>query len=255
MLRFVRHWAFPLLAIFFAAVGACLTAYFWSWLHGQAENPSATIRNVGFVIATPVALVLAVWRSIIAQEQEDTTRRSLQEGRYQKAAEMLGSALLSVRLGGLYALFHLARDYPREFHLQVVELLAAFVRQWPTANRTSRINRRRSRSFKFPREEMQAILEFFGERTVEGRKIEKDARHTINLDESSLRGVRLSPGSRLDGVSLKLVDLSGAVFSEVQGLTKEQIHGSMQSSGVPANFRNTKDSATGEPLTVKFFKA
>ena len=236
MLRFVRHWAFPLLAIFFAAVGACLTAYFWSWLHGQAENPSATIRNVGFVIATPVALVLAVWRSIIAQEQEDTTRRSLQEGRYQKAAEMLGSALLSVRLGGLYALFHLARDYPREFHLQVVELLAAFVRHPPPIEPAGLTEDGHVLS-SFPREEMQAILEFFGERTVEGRKIEKDARHTINLDESSLRGVRLSPGSRLDGVSLKLVDLSGAVFSEVQGLTKEQIHGSMQSSGVPANFR------------------
>ena len=44
---------------------------------------------------------------------------------------MLGSDLLSVRLGGIYGLCQLAQDYPKEFHLRVVNLLAAFVRHPP----------------------------------------------------------------------------------------------------------------------------
>ena len=49
------------------SLGIFLWVEYWDWL-AQQESPSATIRNVGLVIAAPVALVLAVWRSIIAQE-------------------------------------------------------------------------------------------------------------------------------------------------------------------------------------------
>jgi Pentapeptide repeats (9 copies) len=51
--------------------------------------------------------------------------------RYSKAIEQLGTTALDaveLRLGGIYALEHIARDDP-EWHLPVVEVLAAFVRQ------------------------------------------------------------------------------------------------------------------------------
>ena len=44
---------------------------------------------------------------------------------------MLGNDVLSVRLGGIYALEHLAREHPDQYHLQIVKLLCAFVRNPP----------------------------------------------------------------------------------------------------------------------------
>ena len=41
---------------------------------------------------------------------------------------MLGSDLLSVRLGGVYALDNLAEEYPEQYHLQIMRLFCAFIR-------------------------------------------------------------------------------------------------------------------------------
>lgn len=41
---------------------------------------------------------------------------------------MLGSSILSVRLGGIYALRHLAIEHPEQYHVQVMEQLCAFIR-------------------------------------------------------------------------------------------------------------------------------
>ena len=41
---------------------------------------------------------------------------------------MLGSGVLSVRLGGIYALERLAKEHPEEYHIQIMELLCSFVR-------------------------------------------------------------------------------------------------------------------------------
>ena len=53
-------------------------------------------------------MLLAVWRSIVAERQADTAQQSLLNERYQKGAEMLGNEVLSVRMGGIYALGRLA---------------------------------------------------------------------------------------------------------------------------------------------------
>jgi hypothetical protein len=55
--------------------------------------------------------------------------------RYTKAIEQLGSSLLDIRVGGIYALERIARDSPRD-HPAVIEVLTAFVREhsgkpWP----------------------------------------------------------------------------------------------------------------------------
>ena len=206
-------------------LGVCLSFEHWEWLN-QKEDPSATIRNIGLVIAAPVALVLAVWRSVVAEEQVDTTRRTLREGSFQKAADMLGSDLLSVRLGGIYGLSRLARDYPKEYHISVVDLLAAFVRHPPPipvgpSSDSEDVPPHTSTH----REAVQTILEFLSGRTAEGLKLEKDARYTINLIGSDLRLVNFPPGSNLEGFDLKFTNLMGAFFDKVQGLTVEQLCG------------------------------
>ena len=87
-----------------------------------------TARNVGLMIGGAVALVFAVWRSWVAHKQADTARQGLLNERYQKGAEMLGNNVLSVRLGGIYALERLAAEHPEQYHVQIMKLLCAFVR-------------------------------------------------------------------------------------------------------------------------------
>ena len=94
VIQFIWGWRAPVLAVAITAAGILLAALNWCWLtESGMESPSATIRNVGLVIAAPVALVLAIWRSMVAEKQAAIAARSLQEGRFQKASEMLGSKL------------------------------------------------------------------------------------------------------------------------------------------------------------------
>ena len=90
-----------------------LSIALWNWLSGD-DSASTTIRNIGFIMAGSVALPLAIWRGIVADKQADTAQRSLLNERYQQGAEMLGNNVLSVRLGGMYALQRLAAEHPEQ---------------------------------------------------------------------------------------------------------------------------------------------
>lgn len=115
--------------------GAVLSFLFWETLHNDRDSFSTTVSNLSLVLGGTVAIVLAVWRSKVserqtdvAQRQAETVQRDMLNQQLLKGAEMLGSNLLSVRLGGIYALKHLAVDHPEHYHVQVMEQLCAFVR-------------------------------------------------------------------------------------------------------------------------------
>ena len=115
-------------AIALIAIGLVL---YWDWLRtagDSTESGSTTIRNIGLVIAGLIALPLAIWRSMVAQEQVKVSQQSLSNERYQQGAEMLGSDVLSVRLGGIYALRRLTEEHPEQYHIQAMRLLCTFVR-------------------------------------------------------------------------------------------------------------------------------
>ena len=107
----------------------------WNWLHSDGDSNSATLRNIGLVIAATIALPLALWRSTIAgrqagaaQRQSEVAMQNLLNERFQKGAEMLGHPDIgSVRIGGIHALARLASEHPDAFHLPVMQLFAAFV--------------------------------------------------------------------------------------------------------------------------------
>ena len=91
---------------------------YWGDLRGDQESLSTTIRNLALVIGGIEAILLAAWRSIVAQRQvaaahrqADTSQQGLLNERYQRGTEMLGSEVLSVRLGGAYALDRLAAEH------------------------------------------------------------------------------------------------------------------------------------------------
>ena len=163
---------------------------------------------------------------------------------------MLGSEFPSVRLGGIDALQKLARDDPREFHLQVVRSLAAHVRQFPrdavtqTTDTSESEHGARSRC----REEVQVILVYFGERPVEGREIENESDTVIDLQGSDLRGVWLSTNANLERVRLSYSNLTGAVFSDVKGLSRRNLVGVYAEPDDPPKFKSIKDCDTGEAL-------
>ncbi len=133
-------WVAGLIAILVFGVG--FSWLFWEELRGDDESLSSTIRNLGLVGGGIVAIVLAVWRSLVAQKQAEaalrqadtalrqaeTAQKGLLNERYQQGAEMLGNDVLSVRLGGIYALQRLAEEHPEQYHIQIARLFCAFAR-------------------------------------------------------------------------------------------------------------------------------
>ena len=96
--------------VFVLIVAVVFSICFWGWL-GAGESGSTTIRNLGLIVAAIIGLPLVIWRSVVAERQADaaqrqseTAQRGLLNERYQKGSEMLGSEVLTVRFGGIYAL-------------------------------------------------------------------------------------------------------------------------------------------------------
>ena len=121
------------IGVLYVLVAIGVSCCFWDDLHGQGYPASVTIRNLVLIWGAPLATVLAVWRSIVAQRQSEAAQRQaevaqrgLLSGRYQRAVEMLGHDLVSVRIGGIHALRNLALEHYDEYQREVLELLEAY---------------------------------------------------------------------------------------------------------------------------------
>ena len=190
---------------------------FWDSWRGD-ESIGTTIRNLVLVIAAIAALPLAIWRSKvaerqaneaqhqsrIAQQQAETAQRSLLNERYQKGAEMLGSKVLSVRLGGIYALARLAREHPGDYHAQIMSLLCAFVRN-PTEDNVHDTKLR---------EDVQEVMKAVCTRSDAQIKIEEELEYKLDLSDAVLKGADLQQ-AHLAGAILKSADLNGANLEDV----------------------------------------
>ena len=203
-----------LVAVIFG-VGVSLTCWQWGWLRsGNAESNGETLRNVSIILGAVIALFLAVWRSKVAERQANTARRSLAYEQFQKGVEMIGSPVLSVRLGGIYALDHLAKEWWGH-HVLVMRVLCAFVRNPPHDHDA-------------PRPDVQDAVSVIGERRNKDRiQIEKEADYLPDLSDANLRGLKMGTkigvkigrmnfsgcnfeGADLSGATLRGCDLSGA---------------------------------------------
>ena len=99
------------------------------------ESGSTTVRTIGFVIAGVIAVVIAAWRGRVADRQANIAQENLVSQRlisvadqYQKATNMLVSPSLAIRLGGIHQLEGIAKAYPAEYHVRVMQQLCSFVR-------------------------------------------------------------------------------------------------------------------------------
>ena len=211
------------------AVEVVLSFVFWGWLN-NGESASTTIRNVGFIIAGSAALPLAIWRGIVAdkqasaaqrqvtttQEQADVAQKSLLNERYQKGAEMLGSEILSVRLGGIYGLERLAAEHPERYHVQIMKLFCAFARH-PTEDEDYQgklaEHNANPRNLPSPREDTMAAIEAIGSRDDTRIEIEKSQDFQPNLIGTNLSYAQIR-GANLSGAMLNSANLTSAsIFS------------------------------------------
>ena len=132
------------------------------------------------------------------------TRRGQYTDRYTTATTQLASDRLTERLGGIYALEHLMVESDRD-HDTVVEFLAAFIRQHPTAVQAE--GEDDGEQEPPARHDVQAAL------TVLGRRPRRPERNPPDLSRSDLRGMRLD-GLHLPGVDLWRSDLRRAVLMD-----------------------------------------
>ena len=174
----------------------------WGWLQSgptQPESNSTTLRNVGLLVGAVVALVFAVWRGRVSERQTDIAQQSLLNERYQKGAEMLGSPILPVRLGGIYALQRLAEEHPQEYHVQVMRLLCAFARNSTQYDEDDN------------QASVQAAMFAIGSRENTSVAIEENAKYTSNLSSINLHRMPLS-GMNFSRVNLSRSNLNGTML-------------------------------------------
>ena len=216
------------------AVLIALSWIFWGWLSG-GESGSTTIRNIALVVAGPIALALAIWRSLVADSQSKTAQQVLLNERYQKGAEMLGSAILSVRLGGIYALQRLAEEHPEKYHVQIMQLVCAFVRL-PTKDQSLETEQAAIEpgTVLGVRPDVEAVMEAINSRSESRVGLERKAEFRLDLRRAELplaqflntdltsaflQCANLShanfAGANLSHAFLDYADLSEAIFSNV----------------------------------------
>ena len=99
----------------------------------EGETGTASLRNMALVFGGPVAIALAVWRSIVAQRQAAAAQRQveLSEGdsldrQFQSAIEMLGHDSVTVRLGGVHCLHLLSQKHLKTHGAEVRDVFIAF---------------------------------------------------------------------------------------------------------------------------------
>ncbi len=201
----------------------------WDWLRQTPngyESPSTTIRNLGLFIAAPIALWLAWWRARVADQQAEAARRqievsqqSLRNERYQKGTEMFGSAVLSTRLGGIYALTRLAREDPDEYYTQIMSLFCTFVRNPPAqeaggAERAVQMEKEGDSELHELRPDVQAVMDAIGSRRERELQIEKREGYELDLSGAKLRHGEFKE-MNLSRVRLFQADLSRAKLVQV----------------------------------------
>ena len=189
------------------------------------DNSEQTLRNVGLLIGGLLAFVFAVWRAWVAERQAnaarqqaetallqaETAQQSLLNERYQRGAEMLGSDVLSERLGGIYALQGLAERHPEPYHVPVMRQLCSFVRHptevegqppvgsinidWGSAYGASTAQdfaAAGTLEIEVVREDIQAAMDSIASCHTRNLQIETLHNYWIDLHSADLRGVDLS---------------------------------------------------------------
>ena len=164
--------------------------------------------------------MFAVWRGVLAHHQAETARRQsetaeqgLLNERYQTGAEMLGSSVLAVRMGGIYALQRLAEEHPEQYHIQVLRLLCLFVR-FPTKDQTPEFGQATIEPEQRLgiRQDVDATMQAICSRTNRGVALEQESEFRIDLRGADLHDTQLLD-TNLSRAMLHHANLSNVNFA------------------------------------------
>ena len=241
---------FSLLAIALLVAGIGSAKLFWGWLHPDDPTDvsnSDTLRNVGLLMGGALAFVFAGWRAWIAehqanasQEQANTAQRTLLNDQYQRGADMLSNDVLAVRLAGIYGLQTLVEQQPEAYHLQIMPLFCAFVRNPPKDDVLDKTFVIEGEAMPpLIREDAQAALLAIGRRNSRHIQIEKEKGFRVDLHGSNLRNGDVRQ-CQLDGADLTWANLTNADLESATlvgaDLTYANLSGAKMSR---ADFRKT----------------
>ena len=204
-------------------------------LLGLSEKDEV-LKFIGFCIAG----VVSIWLALSADKRAnamDSTAKNTEEGQRQErlknAIEHLGHKRDSVRMGGTYELFHLAKD-TRNLRQTVMDILCAHIRQM------TRGNEYKEKHEAEPSEEIQSLLTllFREEHDVfkgcsinlqgsylNGANLSKARLKKANLIETQLQDTNLCRAQlqkanllvvQMQGAFLRLAQLQGAVLKQAQ---------------------------------------
>ena len=177
------------------------------------EEKYEALKFLGIGMGGAVLALQAVIANKRAQAMDKTataqlkanqaTEQGQRQERLKNAIEHLGHESDSVRLGGAYELFHLARDTP-DLRQTVLDILCAHIR------RTTREPEYRKGYKRNPSEEIQSLLTLL---FVQEHRVFTGLH--INLQGSCLNGSNLSQ-ARLEKARLEEAQLQGAHLEEAQ---------------------------------------
>lgn len=186
---------------------------------GVSASRSEVVRNLGLLAAGVIGLFFGIWRAWTAHRQANIAEQGQFTERFTKAAEQLGSPQLSVRFGGIYSLWRLARDSDEGDLISVMEILCAFVRDptpvradIPTSESGEELSGRYTIGRPPFRPDVQAILNLIGNADDENRR---------RLPEPYQFDLA---GAELAGAYLVFSDFSKASFSDAN-LTGARLSG------------------------------
>ena len=196
---------------------------------------------------------------------------------------MIGSGVLSVRLGGIFALQSLAKERPEDYHIQIMRLLCAYLCH-PTLD--DRFEEKLADEEGKLRDDVQAVMDVIREREPSAIGLEQRFGFIVDLRNANLSHGRLNEAflrrailanadlsfTFLDGANLsdailwraklhrtKLADanltgtdMSGLDFGTspepVTGLTQAQLDQARADPNNPPDLRGVLDAETGQPL-------
>ena len=230
----------------------------WDWLSiGNAEtgSNSETLRNVSLLIAGVLALVFALWRAWVAERhanasqgqtqtaqlQVEIARQTLMNERYQRGAEMLGSDILTVRLGGIYALQRLANEERSLYHVEIMRLLCSFVRS-PVGDGSPEdpVDRDGWPVYPSVREDVQAAVSAIGLRNSGSSDLEREAGFNIDLHGANLTGANLR-GHNLADANLRHVKLEFADLTESDITRSDLTEGNLEHANLTRAILRSSD--------------
>lgn len=225
---------------------------------GAAEKQVVVAAEIAKAAASHA--VAAGKHAAAARDLARIDDQSLTHDRYRRAAEMLGNRRVeAVRIGGVDLLGRLARERPKELHVQVMKLLTSFVRR-PVPDQGDQT----PAAFGRLRADVQAILDVIGTRDDRQKKYEREERFEVNLTGANLQGADLHDadlesvnlesvfleGADVEGARLKDANLENATLAtdggrRVRGLSQEQLDScSRETDGGPVGLNHLEPALT-----------